>query len=148
MRHRTPVSDPVRDHRWRDYATCRLSDSRLFFDRDHESFIQREGREATAMAVCAACPAQRECLDYALAIPEKFGVWGGTTAEERVVLRRGAELSRKPATRGAPERQSLQRRSGRSVPGRTSPRQIPPLPASTPRSHRLAGKPGAGRNPR
>jgi WhiB family redox-sensing transcriptional regulator len=43
---------------------------------------------AAAKAVCAGCPVARECLDWALRMGEAAGVWGGTTPEERRVLRR------------------------------------------------------------
>src|SRR5438270_80471 len=44
------------------------------------------GREAAAKAVCAPCPVLRECLDWALHTQERWGVWGGTTPEERAEL--------------------------------------------------------------
>lgn len=37
----------------------------------------------TALAVCSSCPVRTTCLDHALTAPERFGVWGGTTAEQR-----------------------------------------------------------------
>lgn len=33
-------------------------------------------------ALCAGCPVSGQCLDYAME-HEQFGIWGGTTAEER-----------------------------------------------------------------
>ena len=38
---------------------------------------------AAASALCSGCPALTECLAYALAVDERFGIWGGTTAAER-----------------------------------------------------------------
>lgn len=49
----------------------------VFFDDDHT---------ATAKLLCAACPVRKRCRDYALE-HEEFGVWGGTTPEERDELR-------------------------------------------------------------
>ncbi len=41
-----------------------------------------------AKAVCAGCRVQQPCLDFALATGQIHGVWGGTTEEERLRLRR------------------------------------------------------------
>lgn len=66
---------------WTERASCRGVDPGLFFPARGESL-------AAARAVCAGCPVRRECLEHALAQPEKFGVWGGTSERERRVLRR------------------------------------------------------------
>jgi WhiB family redox-sensing transcriptional regulator len=39
-----------------------------------------------ATAACRRCPAQPECLDYALVARETDGCWGGTTPAERRLL--------------------------------------------------------------
>lgn len=41
-----------------------------------------------AKAICRACFARSECLEYALVGSEKFGIWGGTSERERRRLRR------------------------------------------------------------
>jgi WhiB family redox-sensing transcriptional regulator len=41
-----------------------------------------------AKAVCRACPAQAECLDWAVQADERAGVWGGTSPDERTQIRR------------------------------------------------------------
>ena len=41
-----------------------------------------------AKGVCRGCLARSECLEYAMATKEPFGVWGGLTEGERAVLRR------------------------------------------------------------
>lgn len=38
---------------------------------------------AEAKTVCRACPVQTECLTYAQARDNKYGIWGGLTSEER-----------------------------------------------------------------
>jgi WhiB family redox-sensing transcriptional regulator len=43
---------------------------------------------AAAKSICALCPVQAECLDFAITSNQEFGVWGGTAEEERRVLRR------------------------------------------------------------
>lgn len=36
-----------------------------------------------ALQICQACPAQDECLEYALEHPEREGIWGGTMPATR-----------------------------------------------------------------
>lgn len=40
-----------------------------------------------AKAICNRCPVKAECLEWALAVPERIGIWGGTTEYERRKLR-------------------------------------------------------------
>jgi len=43
-----------------------------------------------AIRICKTCPVQVACLQYALEVPQAadWGIWAGTTAAERRVLRR------------------------------------------------------------
>lgn len=36
-----------------------------------------------AVVICEGCPVQHECLLYALETNQRWGVWGGTTEEDR-----------------------------------------------------------------
>lgn len=56
------------------------------------STSRRERSQATreAKAICRGCPVRRECLAYALANREPFGIWGGCSERERRRLRRAA----------------------------------------------------------
>lgn len=42
---------------------------------------------AEAKAVCATCPVQVECLEFALEVDDRHGVWGGLSPRERAELR-------------------------------------------------------------
>lgn len=65
---------------WRNQAGCRDQNPWLFFpDR-----FDTETRQA-ALAICEQCPVTVACLDAHL--DELHGVWGGTTAKQRAVLR-------------------------------------------------------------
>lgn len=70
-------------------AACRHEDLEMFF-------AVGDGREENAKAVCQRCPVRWECLTYALETRQRHGVWGGLTAEERVLLIRKirSDLSR------------------------------------------------------
>lgn len=65
---------------WQSRANCAGADPELFFP-------ERGASLAEARAVCAGCTVRTECLDYALAIGEKYGVWGGLSERERRRLR-------------------------------------------------------------
>jgi WhiB family redox-sensing transcriptional regulator len=65
---------------WREAAACRGSDPDLFFPERGDSEAIRLARE-----VCASCPVQVECLDYALGelSGNEYGIYAGTTNRER-----------------------------------------------------------------
>ena len=70
---------------WRVYAACRRADPELFFPvGTGEAALLKADR---AKRICAGCPVRRACLDWALATGQEVGVWGGTVADERRVLR-------------------------------------------------------------
>lgn len=67
---------------WREDAACRGKD----VDRSWwfpEGYGREQRSAARALRVCAVCPVRAECLEYALAVPEKHGVWGWMTESER-----------------------------------------------------------------
>lgn len=55
-----------------------------------DAFITESKDPAPAKALCAGCPVRGECLSFVLDDPELVGVWGGTTGEDRRVLRRAS----------------------------------------------------------
>ena len=69
------------DYSWRKDAACRDTDPDLFFPERGAS--TREAKE-----VCRGCVVRENCLEYALANGEKFGIWGGLSERERRRLRR------------------------------------------------------------
>ena len=74
------------EYGWRSQALCRDTDPELFFPigTTGAALLQIE----QARAVCRQCPVQADCLDFALATNQDSGIWGGTSEEERRVLRR------------------------------------------------------------
>lgn len=65
--------------------------------RDLDLFYAESGPAVTkAKASCAVCPVVRECRDWAVT-REEFGIWGGTTARERVGIRRERGLRLVPS---------------------------------------------------
>jgi hypothetical protein len=60
---------------------CRESDPEQWWATDPET------EEAAATVCRRSCPAVGECLAYALAADERYGVWGARTPAERRALR-------------------------------------------------------------
>lgn len=72
------------DAEWRENAACLAFPSVLFFGLDDtETPAERRAREDEAKRVCATCDVRRECLEFALATKEPYGIWGGLTEIER-----------------------------------------------------------------
>ena len=78
------------DKSWQDYANCLGVDPDLFFPERGAS--TREAKE-----VCRGCVVREDCLEYALANGEKFGIWGGMSERERRRIRRQRALARAAA---------------------------------------------------
>jgi WhiB family transcriptional regulator, redox-sensing transcriptional regulator len=70
---------------WRDDAACRSADPDLFFPIGSTGPALRQIDQAKR--ICQACPVRGRCLTSALEHGLAFGIWGGTTEEERRVLR-------------------------------------------------------------
>jgi WhiB family transcriptional regulator, redox-sensing transcriptional regulator len=79
---------------WQDYANCLGVDPDLFFP-------ERGASTREAKTVCKGCVVRLDCLEYALANGEKFGIWGGLSERERRRLRRQRALARRQQAAGA-----------------------------------------------
>ena len=71
---------------WQDYANCRGADADLFFP-------ERGASTRKAMAICGECQVRAECLDFAIEVGEKFGIWGGMSERERRRVRRERQVA-------------------------------------------------------
>jgi WhiB family redox-sensing transcriptional regulator len=76
--------------RWQEEANCLGVDPDLFFP-------ERGASTREAKAVCRGCEVRVDCLEYALAHGEKFGIWGGLSERERRRVRRQRALERRNA---------------------------------------------------
>jgi WhiB family redox-sensing transcriptional regulator len=72
------------DLSWQDAARCAEIDPDLMFP-------PKGGNVAYAKRVCASCEVSAQCLEYALANTERFGIWGGTTERQRRVILAGRQ---------------------------------------------------------
>lgn len=84
---------------WQLLANCLGVDPDLFFP-------ERGASTKEAKAVCQGCVVREECLEYAIAHGEKFGIWGGLSERERRRIRRQRVLARAAAQLGEPKPRS------------------------------------------
>jgi WhiB family transcriptional regulator, redox-sensing transcriptional regulator len=71
---------------WRSASACLSADPDLFFPISSAGPAERQ--IAKAKMICAGCQVRRECLDFALRNHLSYGIWGGTTPEDRQRNRR------------------------------------------------------------
>jgi hypothetical protein len=95
-----PAAVPGEPELWWESGACRGADPVLFFPPDQDRARERAEREQAAIALCRRCPVRRVCLRHALAVPERFGVGGGTTEIERRILRRRTQPAVEQRTEG------------------------------------------------
>jgi WhiB family transcriptional regulator, redox-sensing transcriptional regulator len=68
---------------WQERALCAQTDPEAFFP-------EKGGSTREAKRICSGCEVRAECLEYALAHDERFGIWGGLSERERRRLKRRA----------------------------------------------------------
>ncbi len=73
---------------WQSRANCMGVDPDLFFPERGSS--TREAKE-----VCRGCVVRQDCLEFAIANGEKFGIWGGMSERERRRVRRERVLAQR-----------------------------------------------------
>jgi len=78
MQSELPVGDETD---WHERALCAQTDPEAFFP-------EKGGSTREAKKICTGCEVRAECLSYALANDERFGIWGGLSERERRRLKR------------------------------------------------------------
>jgi WhiB family redox-sensing transcriptional regulator len=68
---------------WQERALCAQTDPEAFFP-------EKGGSTREAKRICSGCEVRAECLEFALAHDERFGIWGGLSERERRRLKRHA----------------------------------------------------------
>ena len=71
----------IEDQDWHGKALCAQTDPEAFFP-------EKGGSTRDAKKICTGCEVRSECLSYALANDERFGIWGGLSERERRRLKR------------------------------------------------------------
>jgi WhiB family redox-sensing transcriptional regulator len=86
---------------WRPDAACRDLDPNLFFPAGETGPAAEQIAHATS--ICRNCPVSDLCLEFSLQTHQDYGIWGGTTEDERRQIRR----ARRAAARAAQQAASL-----------------------------------------
>ncbi len=73
----------VEEMAWQEQALCAQTDPEAFFP-------EKGGSTREAKRVCLSCEVRPDCLEYALAQDERFGIWGGLSERERRRLKKRA----------------------------------------------------------
>ncbi|GAA1446604.1 MULTISPECIES: WhiB family transcriptional regulator [Leifsonia] len=68
---------------WQSDSLCAQTDPEAFFP-------EKGGSTRDAKRICGSCEVRSQCLEYALANDERFGIWGGLSERERRKLRKRA----------------------------------------------------------
>jgi WhiB family redox-sensing transcriptional regulator len=71
------------------HLACRKSPDLFFPDNTESAKLNK------AIAICLGCAYRVHCAEYAITNFEDHGVWGATTARQRIRIRR--ERNRQPA---------------------------------------------------
>ena len=75
--------DDAEEQEWQERALCAQTDPEAFFP-------EKGGSTREAKRICQGCEVRSECLEYALAHDERFGIWGGLSERERRKLKKRA----------------------------------------------------------
>ena len=75
------ADEEAEEQDWQERALCAQTDPEAFFP-------EKGGSTREAKRICSGCEVRAECLEYALAHDERFGIWGGLSERERRRLRR------------------------------------------------------------
>lgn len=79
---------------WQERGLCAQTDPEEFFP-------EKGGSTKAAKAVCVRCEVREECLEYALARDERFGIFGGYSERERRKLQRARKSDVRLVAKGA-----------------------------------------------
>ena len=77
------TSDSTEAMEWQERALCAQTDPEALFP-------EKGGSTREAKRVCLSCEVRGECLEYALAHDERFGILGGLSERERRRLKKQA----------------------------------------------------------
>ena len=62
---------------WRERGRCKGADPSVFYPEADDDPAD------VAKSICASCIVRHACLEHAITMRERLGVWGGATERER-----------------------------------------------------------------
>jgi WhiB family transcriptional regulator, redox-sensing transcriptional regulator len=88
------------DSTWRQDAACAHMDTLIFFPVGETGGMTQQ--VDLAKKICSSCPVREQCLEFAIATIQNDGIWGGTTEDERRLIKRARRAAaRRSATKAA-----------------------------------------------
>lgn len=88
--HLLALAHAAKPKEWKATANCIGVPDKLFFPERGDMRAVAQARE-----VCRGCVSRLDCLEFSNTYPvEKFGVWGGYSADERRHMRAGRRVVR------------------------------------------------------
>ncbi len=90
-----------------EHAKCKKMDPEIFYPKRGQPIVN-------AIQICRVCPVKSDCLEYALANNERYGIWGGASERERRKIRRDRKqppLAKKAAVKERQTRAQAARES-------------------------------------
>jgi len=92
----TAIGSPAN---WRAAGACLSADPDLFFPISAKGPAEKQ--IARAKTICAGCRVRQECLEFAITHDLTYGIWGGTTLEDRQRARRRKRRAESAAAKRA-----------------------------------------------
>jgi WhiB family transcriptional regulator, redox-sensing transcriptional regulator len=87
------------DSAWRLDAACAHMDTLIFFPIGETGPVAQQ--VSLAKSICASCPVREQCLEFAIATIQNDGIWGGTTEDERRLIKRARRAAARRAAKTA-----------------------------------------------
>lgn len=73
---------------WQKQGACREApDAGIFFPSPGDTESLRSAKK-----MCGECPVVQQCLEYALSNNERYGIWGGKSTRERLLMLRAKRM--------------------------------------------------------
>ena len=76
---------------WMARSACGPEDDMLFYPPEGLPQTEKDLLRARALRVCADCPVQDQCYNFAITNGERFGVWGGQALRTPTLVECGTE---------------------------------------------------------
>lgn len=75
-----------------DEPLCKHADPEAWFDESiHNGYLSKNAQ--TAMKICGTCKHEVDCAAYAIINPDIVGIWGATTTQQRITIRKKLNIN-------------------------------------------------------
>ena len=82
------------NYEWQQHGACVGLDTNIFFPESSLRGKAKAEAAAKAKAYCKTCNVREQCLQFSLDMEEPYGIYGGLTEEERLVVLRRTKVKR------------------------------------------------------